>query len=59
MDSPSRKEANRRYYIKNKAKLSENRRKRYLDVEKPQSARKQFIEMLTQSKYCGFEAHHD
>jgi hypothetical protein len=49
MDSPSRKEANRRYYIKNKAKLSENRRKRYLDVEKPQSARKQFIEMLTQN----------
>ena len=42
----SRKEANRRYYLKNKAKLLENRRKRYLSVEKPQSARKQFIEIL-------------
>ena len=59
MDSQSRKEANRRYYLANKAKLLENRRKRYLSVEKPQSARKQFIEILMQNKHCVSEAHHD
>jgi hypothetical protein len=45
----ARVEANKRYYLKHKATLSEARRQRYVKFEKPNSARKQFYELLSES----------
>ena len=44
----ARKQANRKYYLANKATFSENRRIRYIEKEKPNSARKQFLELLSE-----------
>ena len=41
------KEVNRRYYLKNKAKLQQARRTRYHEIEKPTAARKEFMETLS------------
>jgi hypothetical protein len=43
-----RKQANRKYYLANKATFSENRRIRYLTVEKPQAPRKEFMKLLSE-----------
>ena len=43
-----RKQANQRYYLKNKATLSENRHIRYIEKEKPQAARKEFMKLLSE-----------
>ena len=44
-----RKEINRRYYIANKAKIAELHHKRYIEIAKPQEARKQFLQLLSES----------
>ena len=43
----ARKDANKRYYLANKASLAKNRRIRYIEKEKPQAARKEFMKLLS------------
>tara|TARA_B110000503_G_scaffold129563_1_gene201919 strand:- start:1726 stop:1899 length:174 start_codon:yes stop_codon:yes gene_type:complete len=43
----SKAKANRKYYLANKASLAKNRRIRYIKVEKPQAARKEFMKLLS------------
>ena len=45
----TRKEINRRYYNANKAKIAELNHKRYIEIAKPQEARKQFLQLLSES----------
>jgi hypothetical protein len=44
----SRKAYNRAYYLKNKANIAEKRRVYYIQVEKPDSAKKEFMKLLTE-----------
>jgi hypothetical protein len=43
-----RKAYNRAYYLKNKANIAKGRRVYYLEVEKPDSAKKEFMKLLTE-----------
>ena len=42
----SRRDANNRYYHKNKAKISQSRSKRYHEIEKKAAPRKEFMKLL-------------
>jgi hypothetical protein len=45
----SKAKTNRKYYLANKATLAASRHIRYIEKEKPNSARKQFLEILSES----------
>jgi hypothetical protein len=44
----ARKQANRKYYLANKATRSAARHTRYIEKEKPQAARKEFMKILSE-----------
>ena len=42
----ARRDANNRYYHKNKARISQSRSKRYYEIEKKEAPRKEFMKLL-------------
>jgi hypothetical protein len=48
MEAAAKKAYNRAYYLKNKANIAVNRRVYYLEVERKDSAKKEFLKLLSE-----------